>query len=314
MATVGIYKYDSNRVQIRHGYYGRPLLSDYSNLFRLVFQEVSGSQTMEEVVSKLRSSKKDVPEFKEIADRLENITKWKPASLEKSTFIAAFLKVAEMVIFPYKVTTIDRVENKNTVTQITTTLFDKFLNVWSQGMLTVYNAAGEILTQEAFPEPDMRDFIDTMKVYVLKINRNTPDKQNNPKSGTKYFKQYCTAGNNICELPNGNVMIESPVTNEKNTSGVYPGISGTLKSRIELNPEMTKTLQHDIFQGNNLIQRKKYTYNSSKNLMSLHHNRVICENPQSIETFTLTMNSEGYPVIRHSKEFYKTNQTRYYFK
>jgi predicted NAD-dependent protein-ADP-ribosyltransferase YbiA (DUF1768 family) len=139
MATVGRYKDDSNRVQIRHGYYGRPLLSDYSNLFRLVFQEVSGSQTMEEVVSKLRSSKKDVPEFKEIADRLENITKWKPASLEKSTFIAAFLKVAEMVIFPYKVTTIDRVENKNTVTQITTTLFDKFLNVWSQGMLTVYN-------------------------------------------------------------------------------------------------------------------------------------------------------------------------------
>lgn len=188
------------------------------------------------------------------------------------------------------------------------------LTTQKNGMLTVYNAAGEILTQEAFPEPDMRDFIDTMKVYVLKINRNTPDKQNNPKSGTKYFKQYCTAGNNICELPNGNVMIESPVTNEKNTSGVYPGISGTLKSRIELNPEMTKTLQHDIFQGNNLIQRKKYTYNSSKNLMSLHHNRVICENPQSIETFTLTMNSEGYPVIRHSKEFYKTNQTRYYFK
>ncbi|MEA4975269.1 MAG: hypothetical protein VB046_05990 [Paludibacter sp.] len=182
------------------------------------------------------------------------------------------------------------------------------------GILTAYNAAGEILMHDVFPVPDMREFIDTMKVYVMKTDRNNQERQSNQKAGIKSFKQHCTTESNIYELPNGNVIVESPVNNIKDILGIYPGINGTRKSRIELNPEMTKTLQHDIFQGDNLIQRKKYTYDSSKNLMNLHHNRVICENPQSVETFTLTMNPKGYPVIRHSKEFYKTNQTRYYFK
>ena len=48
--------------------------------------------------------------------------------------------------------------------------------------------------------------------------------------------------------------------------------------------------------------------------MNLSNNEVICENPESIETFTLTLNRRGNLVVRHSKEFYKQNQTWYYFK
>lgn len=182
------------------------------------------------------------------------------------------------------------------------------------GMITAYNAAGEILMQEPFPESDMQDFLDTMKIYVLKLNHDEPGKLNKMKSRIKAFKQNSTTQCNIYDLPNGNVLVESPVKNVHSISRIYSGVNGILKSRIELNPEMTKTLQFELFQGNNLIQRKKYTYNSNKNLMNLHHNKVICENPQSIETYTLTTNTKGYPVIRHSKEFYKTNQTFYYFK
>lgn len=188
------------------------------------------------------------------------------------------------------------------------------LTIQKDGILTAYNVAGEILMHKVLPEPDMRQFIDTMKIYIMKTDRYNPEMQYNTKAGIKSFKQHCTTRSNIYELPNGNVIVESPVKNDKEILGIYPGIIGNLKSRIELNPEMTKTLQHDVFQGDNLIQRKKYTYDSSKNLMNLHHNRVICENPQSVETFTLTINTKGYPVIRHSKEFYKANQTRYYFK
>jgi len=188
------------------------------------------------------------------------------------------------------------------------------LTTQKDGMLTAYNAASEILMQEAFPVSDMRDFIDTIKVYVKKMSQEEPDKANKLRSKIKSFKQYLTTGSNIHALSNGNLIVESPIDNEHNRFNIYPGIKGILKSRIELNPEMTKTLQYDIFQGDNLIQRKKYTYNPNKNLMNLHHNKEICENPETIETLTLILNPKGYPVIRHSKEFYKMNQTLYYFK
>jgi len=158
------------------------------------------------------------------------------------------------------------------------------LTIVKDGLLSAYNADGDLLLQETFPESDMRDFLDTMKFYVMRDGAVRTD------------------------------IRERHSANEEHNISLTSKIKGVVKARVELNPEMNKILQYELYKGNNLIQRKKFTYSDNQCLANWHKGNKICDNPASVETYTLVMNGNVKPVIRHSKEVFKRNQTYYYFK
>jgi hypothetical protein len=158
------------------------------------------------------------------------------------------------------------------------------LTIVKDGLLSAYNADGDLLLQETFTESNMSEFLDTMRVYIMNEAVVRAD---------------------VCAMHSAN---------EEHNISLTSKIKGVVKTRVELNPEMNKILQYELYHGNNLIQRKKFTYSDNQCLANWHKGNKICDNPASVETYTLVMNGNVKPVIRHSKEVFKRNQTYYYFK
>lgn len=182
------------------------------------------------------------------------------------------------------------------------------------GHLRVYDTLGKLIDDELYPVTNMREFLDTMKnyVHVSKIS-----KQKNTTDIAKIIygiKKLLPEDNNVFRLPNGHVTIENclleSTTEIKNISSPLT----ILKSRTELNEDMTKILKYELFQGDYLVERKTYTYCHNTALQNYHYNDMINENPETIESECLTLNANGFPVLHHTKEYFQRNQIYYYFK
>ncbi len=186
--------------------------------------------------------------------------------------------------------------------------------VVKDGLLRVYNINNESIVQEAYPIENMKAFLDTMRVFVEMSIEKSGNKSDNQALKIRSTRQYLDVGGSIAELPNGNIIIEFPMLAKSFANEEGLKISGIIKSRLELDPEMTKTLQFEIFQGDYLIHRKKYAYRDTEMLKNFFHKAKIFENPESIESEILFTNAQGITAIRHTKEFFYRNQSLYYFK
>ncbi|MDO9633862.1 MAG: hypothetical protein Q7J05_02305 [Paludibacter sp.] len=186
--------------------------------------------------------------------------------------------------------------------------------VLKDGFLSVYNVKNELIVQEVYPIDNMKEFLDTMRVFVEMSTAKNQMKSTDNAFKIRSIRQYIDVGGNVSELSNGNTLIEFPMQSTCSSNEDGYKISGILKSRLELNPEMTKTLRFEIFQGDYLIHRKQYTYRDTEMLKNIYDEEIILENPESIESEILFTNAQGIPVIRHSKEFFYRNQSLYYFK
>jgi len=185
--------------------------------------------------------------------------------------------------------------------------------VEKDGSLKMYNTRGELIAEELFPVTGMKEFIDTMKIYVQKCKEKFVDNEvtnvmNLPGAGKKL-----PAGCSISRLSNGNMILELDLQSIAPETMSDPRISGVLKSRTEMSEDMTKTLKFELFRGDYLIQRKKYVYNDKSVLRNIYLDGFLNENPESIESESLMLNSKGFPVLHHTKEFFYRNQTFYHF-
>lgn len=186
--------------------------------------------------------------------------------------------------------------------------------VVKEGHIKIYNHQGELIGEELYPVQDMREFLDTMKIYVQLNKKRMLDKAKNNAQMIRRIKKQSSESTKVSLLSNGHVQLE--FTLEKCPVEIY-GIAktpGVLKSRTELSEDMTKTLKFELFQGEYLIQRKSFTYNNNKTLCNFYQNDVVNENPEIIESESLVLNSKGLPVLHHTKEYFERNQTYYYFK
>lgn len=182
------------------------------------------------------------------------------------------------------------------------------------GYLKIYNNEGELITQESYPVSDMKEFLDTMKMYVQLSKENVNEDEENNAQIIRASVKNNNKGINISRLPNGNVVLEFSLQEMPAEMTGLCKVPDILNSRTELSEDMSKTLKFELFNGEYLIQRKVYTYNNRENLRNFHHDEVIGENPEFIESESLMLNSKGFPVLHHTKEFFNQNQTYYYFK
>ena len=186
--------------------------------------------------------------------------------------------------------------------------------VLKDGFLSMYNVKNELIVKESYPNDNLKEFLDTMRVFVEMTIEKCKMKFAHKAFKIRSIQQYLDVGGKVSELPNGNTLIEFPMQSTSSSNEDGYKISGLLKSRLELNPGMTKTLRFEIFKGDYLIHRKLYTYRDTEMLKNFYDKEIIIENPESIESEILFTNAQGIPVIRHSKEFFYRNQSLYYFK
>ncbi|GAB1416495.1 hypothetical protein MASR2M117_19010 [Paludibacter sp.] len=159
-----------------------------------------------------------------------------------------------------------------------------------KGKLRVSNYSGKILLDEAYPEVNMKGFVDTMKVLlndrdsrrkIMEIKRNAPFL----KKSTPEFEKLRSMG-----------------------------LKGVLKYSTEYNTEMDRVLKQETFIGKNLIERRLYKYGGKSLMCNLFRNKIISENPESIETFTLIVDRNNNLGINYSNETYLQNQVKYNFE
>lgn len=181
--------------------------------------------------------------------------------------------------------------------------------VEKDGSLKIYNIKGELIAEELFPVSDMKNFIDTMKVYVQKCKGKTTDNV----MGISGVRKKLPAGSRVSRLSNGHMILEFDMQSFPAEAMCLPQISGVLRSRTELSEDMTRTLKFELFKGDYLIQRKMYAYSDKTVLRNFNHGDVVSENPESVESESLMLNSKGFPVLHHTKEFFYRNQTYYHF-
>lgn len=185
--------------------------------------------------------------------------------------------------------------------------------VVKDGRVKIYNQLGQLMVDNLYPAVNMSEFLDTMEVYVQLIIKNATDKTKDKFQMIPRLEQQFSKSSCFSRLSNGNVMLECMLDKLPNKINLRTGVSDILRSRTELNEDMTKTLKFELFQGDYLIQRKTYSYNGNTILCNFYFDDLVSENPATIESETLVLNSKGFPVLHHIKEYFQRNQTYYYF-
>lgn len=185
--------------------------------------------------------------------------------------------------------------------------------VEKNGLLKMYNTQGALLAEEIFPVSYLCDFLDTMKIYVKKLDEETKNTGNGDVNRVAFIRNKLPRGSRFSRQSNGHFYLETELIEPTVKATLLAGNGELLKSRTELSEDMTKTLKFELFRGDYLVQRRTYTYNNKDALKNLHHKDILSENPESVESECLILNSKGFPVLHHTKEFSYRNQTSYYF-
>lgn len=181
----------------------------------------------------------------------------------------------------------------------------------SNGWLTAYGPDQKVLFEQPYITDNQREFLDTLEKYVrMSIPPYSSAPPQNPNPLLR-LKMNLPEGATASLLPGGNIRMEMsfPSVALKSTSFH----TGVLKSSTELNPEMTRTLKFELYQGEFLLQRKIYSYEETPLLRNRYKEMELTENPMVISSQTLTVNSHGMPVLRQTHEYYYRNQSFYYF-
>ena len=184
------------------------------------------------------------------------------------------------------------------------------------GMIKSYSGIGELIHSESYVGQNMKQFLDTVKYYVALSEESQEKKQMNSESQlNKIKKQKMPAGAKIIELSNGNVVLEQFIETNKNTASFsIKGSSERLRTRTELNPEMTKTIKFEILQGEQLFERRTYFYSENKLLKnSKYAVNLPNENPEVVKSEVLVFNRQGVPMIKTTQERYLRNQMIFHF-
>lgn len=183
-----------------------------------------------------------------------------------------------------------------------------------EGVLTAFNSSGNEVIRSAFEEPDMREFLDTLFIYLDKLQRegngSTLNKMNQFRFSLNKLYELVT----FSKLPNANISMElienKDFTGNSSTSSMYKWHN--TRSITELDPEMTKTLRYELYAGNQLIGRSIYSYSPDDNFRGTYNGKIVSEHPEIIKTQIISFNPEGKPMLRTTTITYLKNQIIYH--
>ncbi len=183
------------------------------------------------------------------------------------------------------------------------------------GFLTGFNSMGEEVMRTPYETPDLSEFLDTLTVYLTMLHHHHVTPPAAFKVGSHNVKP-CPPEYHIkqSKLPGGNVILESKVLRTPISKAFKSATSALiqLRSVIELDPEMTKTLRYELHEGDQLLERKVYTYASEVKFQSLYRGRVVTENPRTVVSEVLTFDIEGKPMLRQTSQHFLQNQIIYH--
>jgi hypothetical protein len=184
------------------------------------------------------------------------------------------------------------------------------------GLMIAYNGRGEKVVCSTYELPDMKEFIDTLTVYLNNIKQET-----DPTALLKVRSLYAGLIQthpkiNILKSPDGNIILETETVTDSGSilSQSTFSTSDKLRSVTELDPEMNKTLRFELYQGNQLLERRIFTYAYLQEFQGLYKGKMIIENPMTIENEKLTFNSDGKPMLRKSSQYFVQNQIIFHTK
>jgi hypothetical protein len=186
------------------------------------------------------------------------------------------------------------------------------------GLMIIYNGRGEKVVCSTYELPDMKEFIDTLTVYL-----NNMKQESDPTALLKVRSFYAGLFQthpkiNILKSPEGNIILETETGTGTDSESILSlstfSNSDKLRSVTELDPEMNKTLRFELYQGNQLLERRIFTYAYLQEYQGLYKGKMIIENPMTIENEKLTFNSDGKPMLRKSSQYFVQNQIIFYTK
>lgn len=178
--------------------------------------------------------------------------------------------------------------------------------VVKDGFMSIYDKTGRLVSRESYPEANYTEFLDTLKFY-LKMNETVIQSSGAMKINA--LRKRLPPNVNMEVLDNGHVVYEMNV-NQQQGNAEQSKIQSNVKCRTEIDPDLNRTISFEMFEGSKLIHKKTYQYSESKKLMNIAGNNILGYNPEKIETYSLVINANGKPAVKHTREFFKQNQTR----
>lgn len=190
-----------------------------------------------------------------------------------------------------------------------------YKTVLENQQLVATNKSGEIIVHEDFPVDNLSDFLDTIKFYVAQLQSDESPQSVRSVNSLLLSRDQNNLPFETRILPNGNVVIENIESNQLLVSGetdITP--SSSLKTISELDPHMSKILKFEVFNGNQLLSRKIFTYADNPLMRnSVYKKNTYGENPRQVDIQVLITGSQGQPMIKTSREVYLRNQTIFNF-
>lgn len=190
-----------------------------------------------------------------------------------------------------------------------------YKTVLENQQLVATNKSGEIIVNEDFPVANLSDFLDTIKYYVSQLKSDGLPQSVKSVNSILLAKFQNIHPHETKILSNGNVVIESVESGQLLISGetdIAP--SSSIRTISELDPQMSKILKFEVFNGNQLLSRKKFTYADNPLLRnSVYKKNAYGENPRQVDFEILVSGSHGQPMIKTIREVYLRNQTIFNF-
>jgi hypothetical protein len=167
------------------------------------------------------------------------------------------------------------------------------------GRIQVFNKQNDLLLDEAYPENNLREFLDSLMQFSQPVGKGSKI-----KSSLKAFPE----GMSRIVQGNGTVKIVQEMQTMPQ-AGQWPDATAAMKAVAVMNDEMTRTLKFELFSGNQLIHRKQYLYEEDALLGNYRDECKISDNPRCVVSETLQLSKTGIPVIFKTRTFYRRNQT-----
>jgi len=184
------------------------------------------------------------------------------------------------------------------------------------GLLTAFNGKGREVVRMPYESPDLSAFLDTLSTYLNLIQQEGVPTLASYVHKLRSYQLNLFEKMNLTSLPDGNIILESELCSNLNNQIPATKSSALFNFRevTELNPEMTKTLRYELYQGSQLLERRNFSYSSAIEFQSLLGKLNIIENPVSVISETLTTNAEGKHMLRLMSQQFLKNQIIYHSK
>lgn len=168
--------------------------------------------------------------------------------------------------------------------------------VLKEGYMYGYNRLGELVIQEKFELPLLKNVIDTVRLYLQRIENNSTD------TLCSEWQQLCTK---IYSTRHDELNLYEATTHDN-----LKVCKSNIRTRTvtELDADLNRPILVKKYRGNQLTLRRRYSYSAHNALTNWHKQKALGTNPCTIVTEKLEFCDRGWPFIEFTIEYYHRNQ------